>query len=101
MKVKEKQDKVSFLDRLPQSKGFWILALILMAAVIASSKEVLAFAIIFGSISSWIFLPGWLRHKREMEKKQVTAGQQNPQDQARSQKLEERIQSLEALICRL
>jgi len=89
---------------MPQSKGFWIFALILMAAVIASSKEVLAFAIIFGSISSWIFLPGWLRHKREMEKTQAFAAEQKdppPQDLARTQKLEERIQSLEALICRL
>lgn len=104
VKVKSKQEKPSLLDKippLPQSKGFWIFCLILMAGVLSSSKDVLIFAIIFGSISSWIFLPGWLRHKREMEKKQVETGQKDPQDQTRAQKLEDRLQNLEALICRL
>ncbi len=100
MGIKEK------LPELPQVKSrsgwFWLMAAILGMAFFSSNREVLIVAIVFGSISSWIFLPMWMRHKRQIA--QAAADKppvKSAEDEGRVKKLEERLQNLETLICRL
>jgi serine/threonine-protein kinase len=96
------KDKLPELPDLKEKKGrfFWFLMAILLLAFLTSNKEVLIAAIVFGSISSWIFLPGYLRHKRQLAQAQEKP-QKSPADETRMKKMEERVQNLEALICRL
>ncbi len=97
MGLKEKLEEV-----LKEKKGrsWWILLALMTLAFLSSNKEVLIVAIVFGSITSWFFLPGYLRHKRQ----QTQAGekpQKDPAEETRIKKVEDRLQNLEALICRL
>ncbi len=92
-------------DKLPDSlknKGgfFWFLVAVLGMAFLSSNKDVLIAAIVFGSITSWIFLPMWLRHKKQIALS-VEKPSKSPEEEARVKKLEDRLQNLEALICRL
>jgi serine/threonine-protein kinase len=91
-------------DKLPdslKSKGgfFWFLVALFGMAFLSSNEEVLIVAIVFGAISSWIFIPMWLRHKRQLATVEKTT--KSPEEEARVKKLEERLQNLETLICRL
>jgi eukaryotic-like serine/threonine-protein kinase len=95
---------MAFKEKLPDSlknKGgfFWFVVAVLGIGFLSSNSDVLKIAIIFGSISSWIFLPMWLRHKKQLA--QVEKTTRSPEEETRVKKLEERLQNLEALICRL
>ena len=96
-------ETMALKDKLPEflknrSGGFWLLAIILGMVFFSSNADVLKFAIIFGSITSWIFLPSYLKHKRAMAQ---VPPPKAPEEEARVKKLEDRLQNLEALICRL
>jgi eukaryotic-like serine/threonine-protein kinase len=91
-------------DKLPDSlknRGgfFWLIVAVFGMAFLSSNSDVLKIAIVFGSITSWIFLPKWLRHKRELA--MAEKAQKSPEEEAKIKKLEDRLQNLEALICRL
>jgi hypothetical protein len=98
MSIKEK------LPDLPELKKkgafFWICMTILLMAFLSSNKDVLIAAIVCGSISAWIFVPMWLRHKRKLAET-TAVPQKSPEEEAKVKKLEDRLQNLEALICRL
>jgi eukaryotic-like serine/threonine-protein kinase len=92
------KDKLS--DGLKNKSGFfWFAMAVLGMVFLSSNSEVLKVLIIFGAISSWIFLPMWFRHKKQLA--QVEKTTRSPQDEARVKKLEDRLQNLETLICRL
>ncbi len=90
-------------DKLPDLKNrsgfFWLIVAVFGMAFLSANKEVLKIAVIFGSISAWIFVPMWFRHKKQMAQAEKT--QKSPEEEGKVKKLEERIQNLEALICRL
>ena len=73
---------------------------ILAMVFLGNNKDVLIAAIVFGSISAWIFVPKWLKHKAQLAEV-ASNPQRSPQDEAKIKKLEDRLQNLEALICRL
>ena len=94
------KDKLPDLPELKNRSGFfWFFAAVLIMVLISSNQEVFKIAIIFGSISAWIFFPMWLRHKKQIAQSAEKA--KTPEEQARVKKLEERLQNLETLICRL
>lgn len=91
-------------DKLPEglkNRGgfFWLIVAVFGMAFLSSNSDVLKIAIIFGSITSWIFLPKYFRHKKELALAEKT--HKSPEEDAKVKKLEDRIQNLEALICRL
>jgi serine/threonine protein kinase len=91
-------------DKLPDSlknRGgfFWLIVAVFGMAFLSSNKDVLIAAIVFGSITSWIFLPMWMRHKKQLA--QVAVEKKSPEEEGKVKKLEDRLQNLEALICRL
>ena len=91
-------------DNLPDSlknRGgfFWLIVAVFGMAFLSSNKDVLIAAIVFGSITSWIFLPMWMRHKKQLA--QAAIEKKSPEEEAKVKKLEDRLQNLEALICRL
>jgi hypothetical protein len=98
---------MSLKDNLPdfpemKKRGtfFWIAMAILFLLFLGNNKDVLIATIVFGSISAWIFVPKWLKHKAKLA--EVSAiPQKSPEEEAKVKKLEERLQNLEALICRL
>ena len=95
-------EKMALKDKLPEflknrSGGFWLLAILLGMVFFSSNEDVLIVAIVFGAITSWIFLPSYLKHKRAIAQVAPKA----PEEEARVKKLEDRLQNLEALICRL
>ena len=98
MSIKEKLP--DFPELKKRGTFFWVSMVILAMLFLSSNKDVLIAAIIFGSISAWIFIPMWLRHKRKLAEVN-TVVQKSPEEQARVKKLEDRLQNLEALICRL
>ena len=53
----------------------------------------------FASITAWIIVPKWLRHKAEMAREALKA--KDPAEEARVKKLQERVENLENLVCRL
>ena len=98
------RETMALKDKLPDSlknKGgfFWFLVAVLGMAFLSSNSDVLKIAIIFSAISSWIFVPMWLRHKKQLA--QVEKASRSPEEEARVKKLEDRLENLEALICRL
>jgi predicted Ser/Thr protein kinase len=98
MSLKEKLPDLPDLKK--RGTFFWVAMAILMLAFLGNNKEVLISAIVFGSISAWIFFPMWLRHKTKMAEA-ATKTQKSPEEEGKVKKLEERLQNLEALICRL
>ncbi|MCI0411508.1 serine/threonine protein kinase [bacterium] len=93
------KDKLPELPSLKNRGGFfWLIVAVFGMAFLSSNKDVLIAAIVFGSITSWIFLPMWMRHKKQLAQ---TAAQKSPEEEGKMKKLEERLQNLEALICRL
>jgi serine/threonine protein kinase len=98
MSLKEKLP--DFPDLKKRGGFFWLAMAILTMVFLGSNREVLIIAIIFGSISAWIFMPMWLRHKTKLAEASAKP-QKSPEEEARVKKLEERLQNLEALICRL
>jgi serine/threonine-protein kinase len=61
-------------------------------------EDILVPLIVFGSISMWILIPKWLKHKAEMAKEALKG---NVADQVEVKKLRERVENLENLVCRL
>lgn len=55
--------------------------------------------IIFGSITAWIIVPKWLKHKAELAREALKA--KDPVEEERVRKLQERVENLENLVCRL
>ena len=100
MKGKE-TDSTEPRDSRSSKKFLWILLAIIAVGLFSRDEAVLIVTIVFASISAWIFLPVWLKHKRELEKSALDQSRKNPEDEKRTKKLEERVQNLEALICRL
>ena len=94
------KDKLPDLPDMKNRGGwFWFLVAILGMVFLSSNREVLMMAIVFGSISAWIFIPMWMRHKKQLA--QAAEKSKSVEEDARVKKLEERLQNLEALICRL
>src|SRR5262245_9342729 len=54
--------------------------------------------IIFGSITLWVIVPKWLRHKAELARNAFIAPKT---EEADVQKLRQRVENLENLVCRL
>ena len=85
--------------------NIWALALIFMFAfgffgLRHIDKEVMILFLSLAFTSSWIFVPLWLHHKRKTGKQESEA-QSKSKSEEQSRLLQERLENLEALICRL
>ena len=58
-------------------------------------------SIIFGSITTWKIVPAWLRHRQESAREKLALSKSELQDGAQVKLLKERLENLEALMCRL
>jgi serine/threonine protein kinase len=66
-----------------------------------SATFLTALTIVFGSISASIVLPFWLRHRRELVREKLALIKTGAQEDAHVKLLKERLENLEALMCRL
>ena len=55
--------------------------------------------IIFGAITAWILVPKWFKHKAEIAKEAIKT--RDPAEEERVRKLQERVENLENLVCRM
>lgn len=62
-------------------------------------EDILVPFIVFGAITAWVLVPKWLRHKAELAKEKLKA--RDPAEEERVKKLQERVENLENLVCRL
>ncbi|HSP06806.1 MAG TPA: serine/threonine-protein kinase [Acidobacteriota bacterium] len=62
-------------------------------------EDILVPFIVFASITAWVIVPKWLRHKAELAKEALKA--KDPAEEERVRKLQERVENLENLVCRL
>jgi hypothetical protein len=53
------------------------------------------------AVTAWIYIPFYFHHKRKMAKESAEQATKNPEEEPFAKKLEERLENLEALICRL
>lgn len=60
-----------------------------------------AMTIIFGSITVWKLVPVWLRHKQEAAREKLALSKTDPLEGPEVKVLKERVENLEALMCRL
>lgn len=62
-------------------------------------QEVLKIVVIFGAITLWVIVPKLLRLRAELARTKVPA--KDPADEERVKRLQERVENLEGLVCRL
>lgn len=62
-------------------------------------EDILVPFIVFTAITAWVLVPKWLRHKAELAKEKLKA--RDPAEEERVKKLQERVENLENLVCRL
>jgi len=61
----------------------------------------LGLVVVFSSITIWKVAPLWFRHRQELEREKLALSKKNPQEEGEAKKLKERMENLEALVCRL
>ena len=64
-------------------------------------EGVLVPLIVFLSITAWVIMPKYFRYRQELAREAAKNPTQDPQQAAEVKKLRDRVENLEALICRL
>src|SRR5688572_31329460 len=60
-----------------------------------------AMSIVFGSLTTMVVVPFWLRHRRELSKEKIALSQADPRTATEARLLKERLENLEMLMVRL
>lgn len=90
-----------FTDSKWFSWKFLPLVIVVLAFLGNSGPEVVVPVTGLVAITSWIFIPLWLRHKRNLAKDALEVQKKNPEQDAEMKRMRERLENLEAMLCNL
>jgi eukaryotic-like serine/threonine-protein kinase len=65
------------------------------------AEDILIPLIVFLSITAWVIIPKYFRYRQELAREAAKNPSKDPEQQAEVKKLRDRVENLEALICRL
>jgi serine/threonine protein kinase len=90
-----------FTDSKWFSWKFLPLVIVVLAFLGNSGPEVVVPVTGLVAITSWIFIPLWLRHKRNLAKDALEVQKKNPEQDVEMKRMRERLENLEAMLCNL
>lgn len=84
-------------------RWLWAIPSTLIGLAIFTNPHVEVIVPLFGmaAVTSWIFIPFWLSHKRKLAKDALEAQKKNPEQDAEIKRMRERLENLESMLCNL